>query len=222
MFFQHLPKGVPAATDWAQILLEPLWALVVAILAVGLVWLFRRPLQRLGRDLGLARLSIFGIDVEGIEGQARAAFEMHRIPAPDRRDLRAFGLLSARLAPLVSGRTVLWVDDRPTNNAIEIQLLRKLGVDVVTALDTQEALERFATVRHRFDLVISDWTRSGPNDGPELALALQHRGRPTPVLFYVGDASPARRALAAELGAVGVTGLPDELLKLALVELATA
>jgi hypothetical protein len=40
--------------------------------------------------------------------------------------------------------------------------------------------------------------------------------------MYVADASGERRATAAGLGAKGLTAEPDELLKQALVELATA
>jgi CheY-like chemotaxis protein len=72
--------------------------------------------------------------------------------------------------------------------------------------------------------VIANWTR--PDDhvatGVDVAAALRNAGYDLPVLFYVGDASPERKSTAAAAGAIGVTAVPDELLKLALVELATA
>lgn len=74
----------------------------------------------------------------------------------------------------------------------------------------------------RFDLIISDWTRAGAEEGPDLLERLRSTGHNLPYVFYVADASATRRARAAELGAVGIAVLPDELLKYALVELATA
>ena len=75
--------------------------------------------------------------------------------------------------------------------------------------------------------MISDWTRGGRAEGPELLERLRTDAgtravRRLPVIYYVGDASPDRRARAAELGAVALTNAPDELLKFALVELSVA
>ncbi len=68
-------------------------------------------------------------------------------------------MLSAHLAPLLSHRRVLWVDDDPRHNVAETRLLRTLGVDIENALTTVEAVDRLHRDPARFDLVISDWTR---------------------------------------------------------------
>jgi CheY-like chemotaxis protein len=59
-------------------------------------------------------------------------------------------------------------------------------------------------------------------EGPALLERLHGDGTDIPVIFYAGHAGPERRARAAELGAVTVTEIPDELLRFALVELSTA
>ncbi|HEY6779720.1 MAG TPA: hypothetical protein VI111_02130, partial [Thermoleophilaceae bacterium] len=65
------------------------------------------------------------------------------------------------------------------------------------------------------------WVREESEQGP--VLLEQIRGfSEIPLVFYVGDVTPERRAQAARLGAVAVTKTPDELLRFVLVELSTA
>jgi CheY-like chemotaxis protein len=212
----------PLATDWAQLLLTPVWGIVVIALALALAWLLRGPLTRVLRDLGVSRVSFLGIDVEWVATQARGAYEARGLPPPLAATLRSFATLSVSLAPLVHGRRILWVDDQPAGNRMETRLLRKLGVDVENAIDTTTAFTWLTNDPARFDLVISDWARQGDEDGLELLTQMRATKLDHPVLFYVGDASPDRRGRAAAWGALGVTAMPDELLKHALVELATA
>lgn len=210
------------ADAWPELFVAPLWGLVVAVLALLLAWVCRRPLRRIVGDLGVTRLSILGVDLEWVAEQTGSAYSGRGLPAPSRSELRSFARLSAELAPLVSGRRILWVDDVPGGNVAETRLLRGLGVDVENATATTEALERLEKNPARFDLVISDWTRGGAEAGPELLERLRANGFRMPVIFYVGEVTISRRTRAAELGAVTTTALPDELLKYALTELATA
>jgi len=120
-------------------------------------------------------------------------------------------------------KRVLWVDDRPQGNALEIATLAKLQVEVVTVRSTDDALQRIdADSGERFDLVISDWERRA--DGREAGLALAARLRSqhpqTPLVFYHGEFGPERRAerarRAREAGALGEAVVPGELLALVL------
>lgn len=214
---------VPLATNWVEILVPPVWSAVLLVILLIAAWALRGPLMRVFAALGVSRLSILGVDVEWIADQAEDAYNARHLTAPERGELRAFALLGVRLAPLIHHRRILWVDDCPANNRTEAALLRKLGVEVENAIDTEEAIARLRRDPTRFDLVISDWTR-GENDdaGPELLTELGVAGIGLPVLMYVEDTSVDRRARAAELGAKGITAEPDDLLKQVLIELATA
>jgi CheY-like chemotaxis protein len=214
---------LPLATDWAEVLVPPVWSATLLLIILVLAWALRRPLTRVFAALGVSRLSILGVDVEWLTNQAEDAYSARNLPAPGRGELRAFALLGVRLEPLIRDRRILWVDDNPANNETEAMLLRKLGVEVENATGTEEAVTRLRRDPARFDLVISDWTRGGNRDaGPELLTELGLAGIGLPVLMYVEDTSTERKARVAELGAKGITAEPDELLKQALVELATA
>jgi CheY-like chemotaxis protein len=178
-----------------------------------------RPAEAVALELGVTKISVLGVDIEWIEEQAESAYDSKPgVDPPGRAELRAFALLSARLAPLVAHRRVLWVDDKPAGNVAEARLLRSLGVDVENALATAEALDRLRTDPARFDLVVSNWTR----EGREFVDAIRRAGHKLPTVFYVGRDTPERQAKAAALGAIGLTRAPDQLLKLVLIELSTA
>lgn len=211
----------PLATDWAEVLVPPVWSAFLLVAVVLLAVLFKRPLKRILAELGISRFSILGIDVEGIADEAEDAYIQRQSQVPGRGELRAFARLSGQLAPLVRERRVLWVDDEPAGNEVEARLLRRLGVEVENALDTEEALARLHRDPARFDLVVSDWRRGEDADaGRTLLEALRRRGGRLPVLMYVGKADERRRSEAAALGAKALTDEPDELLKQVLVELA--
>jgi CheY-like chemotaxis protein len=210
----------PVATDWAGLLVGPAWQafLVVVLAAAALLLLMRQPvwLQKLMMNGGISRISLLGIEVE----LAEAYKERDQNP-PGPGTLQAFSILSRRLEPVVRGRGVLWIDDNPDGNRHEVELLRRLGVQVNQVRSTAQALARLKEPTMPIDLVIADYAR--PDDtlatGAAVIATLRDAGFRVPIVFYVGDASPDRRAEAAAAGAVGLTAAPDELLKLTLVEL---
>jgi CheY-like chemotaxis protein len=207
------------ATDWAQLFLTPIWSALVALLLLGLALAFRRPLGRLLGQLGVTRVGLFGIDIEWIADQAANAYRERHLPAPAAAHLRAFAVLSARLAPLVRDRRVLWVDDHPEGNAAEAKLLRRLGVEIEGATDTQKALAAIAASPAPFDLVISDWDRGGGDGALDLTRELRAEEIDTPVVVYAGSRNSERIRKATEAGIAAVTIEPDDLLKHVLVEL---
>jgi CheY-like chemotaxis protein len=121
-------------------------------------------------------------------------------------------------------KRVLWVDDRPSNNASEVEaLLASLQIEVVQVTDTDAALARIAADPAAFDLVLSDWTRpepleGAPSAGIRLLRAMRRDQRDMPVVFYHGSFDPQRRQalhdLALAEGAYGEAVMPDELLVL--------
>ncbi|HEY6781117.1 MAG TPA: hypothetical protein VI111_09190, partial [Thermoleophilaceae bacterium] len=147
----------PLTGDVVEVLVAPVWAVATVFIALGVAWLLRKPLRAMGRDLGVSKVSVLGIDIEWIAEQTQSAYQDKRLQVPSQGKLRSFALLSARLAPLLEHRRVLWVDDNPSNNQVEAKLLRNLGVDVENALSTDEATGRLRRDPARFDVVISDW-----------------------------------------------------------------
>ena len=115
-------------------------------------------------------------------------------------------------------QSILWVDDKPVNNAFLIDSLKYKGIEVSTAKSTQDALEHF---KHgSFDCVITDLTRSEggvmPNRqaGFELASAIRELDEEIPVYIYTAKFDEKMRQKAREVGAKGITNSPSELLNM--------
>jgi CheY-like chemotaxis protein len=106
---------------------------------------------------------------------------------------------------------ILWVDDRPSNNAGEAEIFTALGAHVVFAASTDEAEQLLTARPRRFDLILSDWGRAGnENAGLEHLQMLRERGDATPMVFYTG------RERDLPPGAQGLTTRPDRLVELVL------
>src|SRR5205823_15007856 len=65
------------------------------------------------------------------------------------------------ISPSPNGRPkpagVLWVDDHPENNVLEMDQLQRRGVPVDTARSTQQALEQLTS--RRYQIIVSDMDR---------------------------------------------------------------
>ena len=106
--------------------------------------------------------------------------------------------------------TVLWVDDNHDNNRSERSELEKLGIKVLQAGSTEEALA--VLLGQPIDAIISDMLRHGrPRAGLELLQEIKARGRSIPVVFYMGVKRPELEAEAMELGAAAVINQRDQL-----------
>jgi CheY-like chemotaxis protein len=112
------------------------------------------------------------------------------------------------------GKQILWVDDRPSNNAFEKQAFEKLGFTVTDVLSTTQALE--AVKARNYDLIISDMGRpEGARAGYDLLTKLKEQKINTPFVIYSSANTQEMRAEAVRQGAFGSTNHPDELLHLA-------
>lgn len=118
-------------------------------------------------------------------------------------------LRRARLVPgVLEGARLLWVDDRPENNAWERSLLATLGVHVSTAETTRSAAALIQS--QSFDVIVSDIARpEAPDEGLRALPTLTATG--TPVIFYVRQVRSG-----TPVGAFGLTNDPNELLHLIL------
>ena len=110
--------------------------------------------------------------------------------------------------------TILWVDDHPANNRLEVQLFRQNRIAVHLAESTADALKLLAV--NRYDLVISDLGRGEDRlAGLEMTQAMKQRGANVPVIIYTvrpKDASgqAAQRKLVADAGAADLAVTPQE------------
>ncbi len=110
---------------------------------------------------------------------------------------RAF---EAETADNLIGKSILWVDDNPSNNELAVRALRKFQLDVEQATSTELGLS--AMQRRHFDLIISDMGR-GQNmrAGYELLAAVRSQGNRVPFLIFAGSDLPKFRREAEALGA---------------------
>jgi CheY-like chemotaxis protein len=84
-------------------------------------------------------------------------------------------------------RRILWVDDVPSNNAIQIQNLTSDGLQVDAAIDTAQAISMFEFTK--YDLVITDMGRTEdgvhrPTAGITLAKELRQRNPTIPIIIF--------------------------------------
>jgi CheY-like chemotaxis protein len=109
------------------------------------------------------------------------------------------------------GAKLLWVDDHPDNNLYEEEALRAVGINVVSVLTTEAALD--AVQNGDFDMVISDASRqNNPGEGLQLLSRLRSAGEDIPVIIYRGATTESTRAEAVRAGALTETADPIELL----------
>lgn len=108
---------------------------------------------------------------------------------------------------------LLWVDDMPMNNMYILQAFRSIGITVVTALSTDEALDRLH--RDIYDIIISDLGRPGDDmAGRTLLRKVRELGLSIPYIVYASArVLPLRDELVAA-GALDCTNDPTTLFSL--------
>jgi CheY-like chemotaxis protein len=168
------------------------------------------------------RTRAFKVKVGGVELSVEQATEQLRRQVTDLQtqvaaQLAEHGPAAAAAAQPYQGRpTVLWVDDRPEGNALELAKLRDDGVEVLQARSTAEAMD-VLTLRRGVQAVITDLGRGEggeyrPHAGLELLRQLREAGFELPVLVYTSARGVARdREDAVAAGAALVTASPTEL-----------
>ncbi|MBI5292551.1 MAG: response regulator [Chloroflexi bacterium] len=130
------------------------------------------------------------------------------------------GTLASEVPPTIpkpsAVNSILWVDDNPKNNAYLTESLSELGIEVITALSTAEALEKFRS--RKFDRVITDLGRKegwryNSTAGIELVKEIRKIDRDVPIVIYTSnDSVESNRLLAKAAGANEITASPTALL----------
>jgi CheY-like chemotaxis protein len=113
---------------------------------------------------------------------------------------------------------VLWVDDKPSNNAIFLEQLKNAGVKTDLALSTTEGMNLFNQNRYR--LVISDMGRTEdgvyrPEAGIEMTKQIRTLDSEIPVIIYSSSQAARRFKSSAETaGVTEVTSSPSRVAKI--------
>lgn len=83
-------------------------------------------------------------------------------------------------------KTILWVDDRPENNVYVRNILEGMGLEIITALSTEQAL---MWIKHNdVAIIISDMGRKeGPREGYVLLDKLRSEGINIPFLIFARE-----------------------------------
>jgi CheY-like chemotaxis protein len=203
-----------AGSDLVVLVTGVIWPLLLGLLLWRLLPVIRNVLQSRG----------FTVKVAGTEINVQQASDQLARQVDDVR--QEVSELKARLAaangqPASSPadgvhelKRVLWVDDRPENNAYEMAALHRRGVNVVSAHSNAEAGRELDRQRD-WDAVITDMGREADSDaGLETIKLVRARGLgDLPVIVYTSAASLARtRDKALACGASGATSSGSELL----------
>jgi CheY-like chemotaxis protein len=221
---QALPTGLRPVTSWPN--RDEAWTDVakgirraVEQLRASPAWA-SQPSARAARGAARSATSeaAFRDVVAGFEQGVAMALAARGVAARDRGDVERLG---TSLAALPDAKRILWVDDRPENNAAERAALARLQLEVQTRRSTAEAIAALEGDDEPYDLVISDWGRAGEGRlwpaGLRLLQRMRERDLRTPVVFYY-DVRPEpvealRRSVALGAGAAGATFRPDDLLQ---------
>ena len=110
--------------------------------------------------------------------------------------------------------TILWVDDHPSNNALEVESLRRRRVAVHITESTADALKLLGI--NRYKLVVSDLGRGEDRlAGIRMIAAMKQRGLTVPVIIYTvrpkdRAGQETLRQLVAGAGAEALAVTPEE------------
>jgi len=181
------PDGIQALVSLGWLAL----AVVVCLLAAPL-------LHRVIRERS------FSVEIAGIKLSAQDAtenmttaikdlqesvrkLEARAAPVADGSVLRSEAPATVESEPDYKGKSILWVDDYPENNALVVEKLREDGFSIDTALSTREGMKLFK--RRRFDLVLSDMGRKEngrevPDAGVQLIQELRGTGTEVPIIVF--------------------------------------
>lgn len=154
----------------------------------------------------------FGVEVTIAREQMDRSFEKWNIQADD-KDRNLALARAKRIAPLLKGAKVLWLDDEPGTLIEERLLFGQLGMSVDFFDKFSEELMLKLT-KNAYDLVISDMKYQKP-DGVKVKNSLLEemvkRKIDIPLIYYVGNYDQERGVPA---NAFGMTDRPDQLLHL--------
>lgn len=198
------------------------------LLALFVLLKFRSAIRSFFESLSEFSLKGAGLEASAKKKQLEAAASLAAAAATDPRGSSSASeaaqeaadvvsdVLTARAVRRARRSRILWVDDIPENNTAERESFEALGIEVVAATTTEQALDFLRT--KRFDLVISDMGRP-PDEraGYTLLSKMNELKIRVPFLIYAaGGNVPEHRLEALGRGARGSTNRATELFEMAL------
>ena len=210
-----------------------LWPLLVAVLLIRVI----PHIPGVVADLRKAmRTRAFTVKVGGVELSVEDATEQLRRQVADLQTHMATelaergepapsgppaspGAPAGAAAGPVAGQdrvTILWVDDAPDDNALELAKLRDDGLEVLLARSTAEAMD-VLSLRRGVRAIVTDLGRSEDGEfrshaGLALLRQLREAEQDQPVLVYTSARRvDLDRQDALDAGATAVTASPTEL-----------
>lgn len=196
------PQAIIPWTDILDLAPHVFWAAVALI-----IFFIIGPSRIRDAFTKVNKIGLAGFEVE-FKSEIDAAAKARNVDLPPQLRDRLARRLEHRRA-LISGARILWIDDYPSNNQIEIGLLRNFGALVDLAHSNQDAREQLKNAV--YDVVLSDIARDNDDeDGRDIVPDVKDAVLTPPLIFYVGK----ERAIPE--GAFGLTIRLDELLHLIL------
>ena len=205
------PSALDRIKEYVAVAMEVLKVVSVTFVLLFLVfnWGLLKELVR-----GIRHVELLGVKVD-VERVAQQIVEQKRIPVTDakgavRRAIQA--------ADAFAGASILWLDDKPENNAAIRALLRELTADVTIALKTANARDE---INHKlFDVMITDLHRDestiesererkieNEKTAQDFIREISDRADAPYVLVYTGDKSDYTGE-----GAFAAADRPDDLM----------
>lgn len=215
----HWIKDVPPLLTAASSLF---WVIV----ALAIVYLFRRPLIGILEQMsrGGGTIQAFGgkLEIGAATVQQQALIEdlqqqvkllsdrIDKAHGPEHHGVHGAGDTLAAVELLKSLPSaeqrahphVLWVDDYPENNALVVASLSARDFDFEQVKTTEEALKLLG--ERRFNAVVSDMGRAGDDDGIVLAKAVRAIDATVPIFIFCSERKARRYAEAAHAAGVNV------------------
>ena len=183
-------------------------------LAAFVLYKFYAPIGRALEKITDLRVKAPGVDISA-KIQAAAALgaaSASRDGAPEDKDQIAFAITESVDLPIKKrARIVLWVDDQPESNEYEREALDAIGIRLVLAKSTEDALRIMQ--KRKFSAIISDMGRP-PDDRAGYTLLSQLAEDHPPFIIYSSVETPQTRNEAKMNGAFGSTNHPTELFNL--------
>jgi CheY-like chemotaxis protein len=166
-------------------------------------------------DAKRAQAHEFDLQIRAIE----VATDLRKAAGPTLPTAGAAGAASGEKAATGAGAgpgRILWVDDRPSNNAREIKQLSEQGFDVTTRTDSKAALQELKSHPNDFDVVITDLKRGYDREAGYKFLKDAGAGSDSNASFivYTLSSNPDLDAEARGHGAIGGTNSPIRLFEL--------
>jgi CheY-like chemotaxis protein len=157
----RLVGGITASVLFVLVLVAHLagWIEIDGIILTLLICVIGSVAFALSQKMGIAKITAGPLEIETVQLIEQAVAEL-----PPGQEAEVWRVLNKHsdLFP-VTGVRLLWVDDHPESLIPQRRLLRRLGVEIVTARSTDAAIDEL-TRDGDFTLIIQDRLRHGRVD----------------------------------------------------------